>query len=116
MRQVDRTKQAARRQSLFREVNERISEVSQDMNDISKDTSGDSLEVICECANVECSEPFVLTREEYEAIRRHPNRFPVKSGHEAQDVEQIVGREETYVVVEKLHPGGLVAKALDPRG
>jgi hypothetical protein len=115
MRREEQTGQAARKQSLFREVNERINEISGNMNELSPDTNCDSLEVICECADVGCTEPFVLTRKEYEAIRDHPNRFPIKSGHELPEVEEVVHREASYVVVEKLHPGSLVAEALDAR-
>jgi hypothetical protein len=111
----DRTAEAARKQVLFREVNERIVEISQDMEEISPDVNGDSLDVICECADTECSDILVLTRKEYEAIRRDGNRFPVKPGHENGDVEDVVYRELAYLVVEKLHPGSLIAEALAPR-
>ena len=56
-----------------------------------------------------------LTRDEYEAIRQHPARFPVKPGHEDSEVERTVERYESYLVVEKLENGREVAEKLDPR-
>jgi hypothetical protein len=114
MRSENEIEEAARNQSIFREVNERLNEISQDTND-SPGVNGDSLDVICECEDTECRERLTLTRKEYEAMRKHANRFPVKPGHENGDVEDVVYREQTYVVVEKLHPGDLIAEALSPR-
>jgi len=88
--------QAARHQSLFRDVNERIEELNEQFSPILP--MGDW---VCECADAECFEPIELTMDEYEAIREHPARFPVLPGHELPDIETVVETHERYLVVEK---------------
>jgi hypothetical protein len=105
---ADRYERAARNQSLFREVNERI-------RDISTSVNGNAIEFVCECCDVDCTEPIQLTLRQYDAIRDHPNRFPVKPGHESHEVERVVERFDRYLVVEKLAAGREVAEQLDPR-
>ena len=97
---------AAKNQSLFREVNERIEELA---------SSASFVEFICECANEECSELVSLTRAEYERIRSGSNRFFVIAGHELPAVEQTVETTDRYLVVSKLGAGAPVAERLDPR-
>jgi hypothetical protein len=97
---------AARNQSLFREVNERI-------EDLSGNASFSAF--ICECMNEACDEPVSLTIEEYEHIRSDGNRFVVVQGHQVPDVEVVVESTDRYVVVAKLGVGAAVAEGLDPR-
>jgi hypothetical protein len=87
---------AARHQSLFRDVNERIEELNEQFSRILP-----MADWVCECADEECFEPVELTMAEYEAIREHPARFPVLPGHELPDVETVVETHERYLVVEK---------------
>jgi len=88
---------AARHQSLFRDVNERIEELNEQFSQILP--VGDW---VCECADERCFESIELTMAEYEAIRTHPARFPVLPGHElTPDVEVVVETHERYLVVEK---------------
>jgi hypothetical protein len=97
---------AAKNQSLFREVNERIEDLS----------SGALYPgFVCECLSSECVEKVALTIQEYEAIRSNSNRFLVLPGHEAEDVEEVVEAESHYLVVAKRGAGGGVAERLDPR-
>jgi hypothetical protein len=112
MQTADESRQvrAARNQSLFREINERI----QSLNE----TFGRLLpmgEWVCECADDACTEHMELTLEEYERIRRDANHFPVLPGHELPDVERVVERHERYLVVEKIGQAAAVARELDPR-
>jgi hypothetical protein len=101
---------AARNQSLFREVNERI----EDLNE-GRGTILPLGEWVCECADEACVGRMKLTVPEYEAIRQDGNRFPVLPGHEQLDVERVVERNERYLVVEKLGKGAAVAREHDPR-
>jgi hypothetical protein len=96
MTEDERALRAAQNQALFREVNERIEALN----------TGFSLVLpmgdwVCECADDNCSERMSLTPAEYEAIRRHPDRFPVLPGHEVPEVETVVEVNDRYVVVEK---------------
>lgn len=105
---MDRYEKAAQNQSLFREVNERIEELAE------QGPLG-SMDIICECSDLNCAETIQIEHDEYNAIREHPNRFPIRAGHESHDVERVVDRHASYTVVEKLNSGRAVAEALDPR-
>jgi len=107
----DRHARAARNQSLFREVNEKIETVSQDSSSMFHEFS-------CECADTECLEKVALTLEEYEYVRRIPTHFFVQPGHVYPDVERVVetdGHGDRFEVVEKLGEAGTLAVHLDPR-
>lgn len=99
---------AAKNQSLFREVNERIEAISQ-----AHETNG---EILCECANRECVATIPLTPDEYEAVRSFPTQFFVVPGHVVPQIERVVGETARYVVVEKFGKAGSTAVRLDPRG
>jgi predicted TIM-barrel enzyme len=101
-----RRERAAKNQSLFREVNERIGELS---------GSATLVTFICECTDETCDQQVPMTHEQYERIRSDSNSFFVVSGHEINEIEQIVDVAEGYVVVAKLGRGGAVADRLDPR-
>jgi hypothetical protein len=107
----DRQERAARNQSLWREVNERVEDVAP--------SDSMSTAFICECANLECFDKVSLTLEEYEAVRRWPSHFFVTPGHVYPEAERIVddvGADGSrYQVVEKFGEAGKVAIALDAR-
>ena len=97
---------AAKNQSLFREVNERIEELR----------PGEMvIEFACECSNTECTASLALSDNECESVRRFPTHFIVMPGHELDEVERVVQRNERYEVVEKFGAGGPAAVRLDPR-
>jgi hypothetical protein len=104
---------AARNESLFREINERI-EAS---NAAHHWVDPPYADWVCECADEGCSAPVQLTVEEYEAVRANPAHFLVTPSdeHVSSEVEEIVHRHERYWVVEKLGDAGDVSEELDPR-
>jgi hypothetical protein len=102
----EQRKRAARNQSVFREVNERIEEFP---------PPSSFVEFVCECANPECSEKVGLTLEEYEDVRRAANRFFVLPGHEIATVEEVTFSNDRYAIVSKLGAAAPVAQKLDPR-
>ena len=106
METEERAREVGQRQSLFREVNERIGELA-DLRD--------EIEILCECGYEGCKERVVLTEERYEALRRIPTHFAVLPGHEIPAVERVVERHDGFVVVEKFGEGAIVAVRLDPR-
>jgi hypothetical protein len=59
------------------------------------------LTFMCECGRLGCNKLIQLTRPEYEALRANPRTFAIIDGHEIPEVEEIVGRTERYIVVEK---------------
>ena len=106
----------AKNEALFREVNERISEISQEL---APGAANPELidGLICECSDPQCLERVgPLTIAEYEALRQDPRCFIIAAGHQAEDVERVVDRQPSYWTVEK-HEGAPsdVARELDPR-
>jgi hypothetical protein len=93
--------EVARVHAVFRDINERI----RDLNESFEPMLGTG-EWFCECADPACVERLEMTRGEYEAIRRNPDRFPVIPGHEVCDLERVthvVSRHSSYFVVETLN-------------
>lgn len=106
-----RTIRAAENQSLFREINERIEDLSEGFAAFSEVT-----EWVCECADTACADRISMTISEYEDVRSEGNRFAVLPRHEVSDVEMIVGGVTgRYLVVKKIGPGADRARRLDPR-
>jgi hypothetical protein len=81
---------AAKNQSLFRDVNERIEDLA---------SSAAVSAFICECMDDTCDSNVSLTVEEYEMIRCDGNRFFVVPGHEVPEIEETVEAHDRYVVV-----------------
>ena len=108
----DRQARAARNQSLFREVNERVKDVNDSFHAFT--ALGDW---ICECANERCVERIEMSCQEYEHIREHGDRFFVAphSGHVWPEVEHVAERRGNYWIVEKVEVGSKIARDLDPR-
>ena len=103
----------ARNEALFREVNERIEEISRELAERDKPTERISL--VCECGLEDCTELLEVTVEEYENVRASPRRFLVLPGHEYTDTARVVERNSGFLVVEKLEEAGQVAIEHDPR-
>lgn len=107
---VDRFERAARNQSLFREVNERLQELATNFQELA-----DTAVFACECADLQCVEQIDMTMDEYQSVRRHPNRFVVAPGHVYPDVENVVSENQRYVLVAKIGKAAAIAEAADPR-
>jgi hypothetical protein len=95
----------AKNESLFREVNERISSVAEGFASGGEQTQ----QFVCECSRLGCIEPIELTLEEYAAVRATDVRFAVAQGHFDPAHEEVVLRKERYWVVEKDGVAGEVA-------
>jgi hypothetical protein len=105
---IDRNERAARNQSLFREVNERVVALEQGgLQEVAGD--GSAVHAICECANAACHESIELDIDGYAAIRSSPLHFLIKAGHEWPDVERVVSEHDGYIVVEKVAEAGEMA-------
>ena len=74
------------------------------------------LSLICECDRLECAEALRVTPAAYEAIRDDGASFLVLPGHEDLAVEEVIERQDDYLIVRK-RPGEPRAVALetDPR-
>ena len=80
---------------LFRQVNERIAELSDDW--------GGELEIVCECASERCTRVISVRADDYARVRQQPDRFMVLGGHQVAKIENVVETTDAYLVVEK-HP------------
>ena len=95
-----------RNEALFREVNERIREI----------TAGQGVpfdeRVLfqCECARLDCHEQVELSLAEYEAARAREHQFVIRPGHQIDAVETVVRANDRYLVVRK---HGEAAEAAD---
>lgn len=94
-------------EAVFREVNERIREIT---------TYHRDAEFLCECADPTCAQPIALELDEYERVRRDTAQFLVVPGHDDPDVETVVRTNDRFAVVRK-KPGvpAEVAVETDPR-
>jgi hypothetical protein len=82
------------RRSLFRQVNERVRDVSAEHGR----TSG-GYEILCECAERDCIGSVFVPIHVYEDVRRDERLFVVAAGHERQGLERVVGGADTYRIV-----------------
>jgi hypothetical protein len=89
---------APARQSLFREVNDRVRSAAGDAAPAS------TWEFYCECAGL-CGETVALPLAEYDRVRRKRRRRLVLAGHEDASAERVVSRESGWLVVERPPPG-----------
>ena len=104
-----REKRLAENEAVFREVNERIAEVS-DRFEL------EAVSAICECANAECTRRFELSRRDYDEVRARSLQFAVVPGHERPDIERVIARRAGYLIVEKIGEGAEVAEEQDSGG
>jgi hypothetical protein len=97
----------AMNEATFRKVNEGM-EAGQEPEGL--------LTFTCECGRLGCNKLIQLTRAEYEAVRANPRTFAIIDGHEIPEVEEVIGRHERYIVVEKGgQPEAEVVEHTDPR-
>ena len=83
-------------EALFRDMNERVEERVR-----TEERDDEPFAIVCECGNIDCLERIRLKAAEYDATHAHPAQFVVVEGHVAPDVEDVVARNERYVVVRK---------------
>jgi hypothetical protein len=107
----ERERRVGRNEALFREVNERIEQVSQALQ-----VEPESLRILCECGDNSCLEQIEVSLPEYERVRANSTLFLVRSGHEHADVEEIAEEREGYNVIRKKEgPAAAQAREFDPR-
>ena len=100
--------EVGRNEALFRAVNDRIRDVSGDLE------PSVTIEFICECSRQDCMSPIPLTLAEYTGVRSKSTWFAVVPGHLwDEDCEHLVSRNESHWVLEKDGVAGLVADAAD---
>jgi len=91
----ERERRIGSNEALFREVNERISRIQDDFG------QAQSFEIVCECGRSDCEERLQISHQAYRQVRSNPLHFVVVPGHENPDMERVIERDKTYVVIEK---------------
>jgi hypothetical protein len=108
----ERARRVGANEAVFRELNEQIERLDQSMSH----TSDGTLQLVCECGELECAERIAVSAGEYEAVRADPTHFVIVPGHEKPQFERVVSEQAEWFVVEKLPgPGERVAERTDPR-
>jgi len=102
---------AARNQSLYRSINEKVKELNQTFSEAGIADS----EWICECADTDCTIRVAATLPEYEAVRSNPRTFIISPGHHYPQVERVLDQNDRFMTVEKIDHAGQIAETLDPR-
>ncbi|HEY7282668.1 MAG TPA: hypothetical protein VID47_13860 [Actinomycetota bacterium] len=104
--------QEATNQTIFREMNEWTSE-----DDDGPEADAHGWDVyLCECGDGTCTDPIMLTRIEYEAVRSEPTRFAIALNHENPELDSVLVEFERYTVVDKSFGlAARLARASDPR-
>ena len=82
----------AKNQALFRDVNDRIAELSGTC------WPGERLQIICECANTGCVDRLDVPLPAYERVRTHPDWFLIEPGHVVEG-EQVIEQHEGYEII-----------------
>ena len=91
---MPRESRQARNEVLFREVNQRIAELSENW-------AHGEFHIVCECATLGCQAMLPVPLADYQRVRANPRRFFIFPGHDAPDIEDVVERHNAYHVVEK---------------
>ena len=82
-----RSARLAANEAVFRAGNERIDALLADRHGTTP--------YMCECGDAHCFQMIDLTNDEYEAVRSHPARFAVASGHEDLTAGEVVVSESS---------------------
>ena len=96
----------AKNEAHFRQVNERLKEISTPWMK--------TTDYLCECSATSCIETIELTKDEYERARARPTTFVLLPGHERPDLERVVQENDRFVLVEKVVAVEEIVEA-DPR-
>jgi hypothetical protein len=109
----ERRRRIAENEAIYRMVNENIEAMT---HAFIPDARG-TMNVICECGSLECTQQITISIDEYERIRSDATLFVVLPGHEIPEVEVVVEERDDFTVVCKDRAEGReIAVTTDPRG
>jgi hypothetical protein len=95
----DRARRIGLNEAAFRRVNEELESLA-----VRFEIDDRPLDLVCECGNADCNQRIKMSRREYEEVRADSALFALVSGHEIPDVETVVSRRASHIVVRK-RPG-----------
>jgi hypothetical protein len=96
---------------MYRAANREIERVSAE----SGERPQDRLTFICECGQDGCSQTVDLTIAEYEDAHAQRDRFVITPGHEDEQLEGVVERNERYLVVDKFGEAERITETAERR-
>jgi hypothetical protein len=106
----ERARRVGLNEGLFRQVNEQIESLNERFGE------PDTMSVVCECGDGQCTERIEISLGDYERVREDPLLFVILPGHEIPDVESIVEHADGWDVVRKYNGEAVrVAENTDPR-
>jgi hypothetical protein len=107
----DRARRVGLNEAIFRQVNEQIQSLNHDFG-----TQEDTMSVICECGDADCTERLEIRASDYERVRGDSRHYVIATGHEIHDVEVVVEQADGYDVVQKREGvAAELARETDPR-
>lgn len=107
-----REERLARNEASFRSLNDSLgAKVHERLSGSESTLPG----FVCECGDSGCEDIIQVDLSKYEEVRRDPCLFLLRPGHEALDVEDVVEREDRYLVVRKHEEVADVVRETDPR-
>ena len=89
-----RRHETQRTQSIFREINDRVAELS-------RHWEASPARFICECLRIDCGATIPLSLADYARVRSDPACFIVIAGHEDEEIECVGERRSGCVIVRK---------------
>ena len=96
----ERLERQARNEGLMRTVNDQLAAIDEQAT--SWADSEQQFEFQCECGRDQgCEARVRMTLGEYERVRSQRDRFAVMPGHENGELERVVARGDTYLIVDK---------------
>jgi hypothetical protein len=95
----ERFERQARNEALMRTVNEQIA--AADKRAAGWSLADDQFTFQCECGQIGCEGRVLMTMSEYERARSQRDRFALVPGHENDQIERVVERNERFVIVDK---------------
>jgi hypothetical protein len=104
----------AKNEMLFRSMNERIENLSEELAGREGERAYD---FVCECHDTSCTAPVALTISEYEGVRQSGRQFVVAPSpdHVDMTIENVIDMSTRYWIVEKTDESGDLADAGNPR-
>lgn len=95
----ERLERQARNEGLMRTVNDQRAAIDEQADWAD---SEQQFEFQCECGRDNgCEDRVLMTLGEYERVRSQRDRFAVVPGHENGEIERVVARGDSYLIVDK---------------
>jgi hypothetical protein len=105
----ERAVRIAENETRFRDINHRLAE---DLEPLV--AAAEPIGFVCECGHPDCTAELRLPLDDYRRVRADPIHFAVLPDHEIKDVEDVVERNDGFLVVRKHEPTRPIAERTDP--